>query len=201
VLSNDADIARAVAAAGWTFVRFGGRGMTVEGRELDVIHFSATKGGLVAWATLARGESAADPFIDWFEMSPTLVAAVGAAPALKLGVRVSDGSAAVEMLTQLTTDPRPHGLLGYAAALTERGWTVDRERMREDDYDFTWSIPARRGEDALSFGAVFSAASTPETIHINDSGNAVLIEPGVYWSLNIRVVAPARELADALLRQ
>jgi len=200
VLSDDAEIERAVTAAGWTFVGFAGRGLTVEGRDLDVVHFTASRNGLVAWVKLARGAAATDPFVDGFEMSPRLVCAVRAAPALKLGVRVSDGGAAVEVLTQLTTAPRPQGFLGYVAALTDRGWTVDRERMREDDYDFTWSIPARRGEDALSLGAVFAAASTPQPLHINDSGNAVLIESGAYWSLDIRVAAPARELADALLR-
>ena len=201
LLSDDAAIQRAVEAAGWTFVRFGGRGMIVEGREFDVIHFSACRGGLGAWVTVLRGDSASDAFVERVELGPTVVSAARGAVALKVGVEVLDGQCAVEELKRLTTDPRPQGFFAYVAAISEHGWTVDREHMREDDYDFTWHIPARRGEDQLVLHvSFFGPRNEDQPVHIGDSGGAWMIESGISWTLHVRVPALARELADALLR-
>lgn len=200
LLSTDADIERAVHASGWTFVRFGGRRVIVEGREYDVIHFGASKALLDAWVTVLRGESATKPFVEGFELDPRVVSAVRGTAGLKVGVDVRDNGAAVELMTKLMAHPRRTGFLRYVDAISELGWTVDRERMWENDYDFTWDIPARRGEDELTFGAVFGAQNKEEPVHIGVFGGARMIESGVSWSLNVRVAAPARELADALVR-
>lgn len=201
LLSNDAEIRRAVEAAGWTFDRFGGRGLIVEGREHDVIHFSACKGGLAARVTVLRGDCASDAFVERIELGRIAVSAIRGATALKLGVEVRDSHCAMEELTKLITHPRPEGFLGYVEAISQQGWTVDREHMREDSYDFTWSIPARRGEDQLEFHLLlFAAGNKDQPLHVGDFGSARMIENGSWWSINVRVVAPARDLADALLR-
>lgn len=202
LFSDDAEIQRAVEAAGWTFVRFGGRGLVVEGREFDVIHFSACKGGLVARVTLLRGDGASDAFVGHAELHPTVVSVVRAASAVKVGVEVRDSQCAIEELKRLTSHPRPEGFAGYVAAISEHGWTVDREKAWDNDYDFTWSIPARRGEDQLGFHVVFSAAGNgDEPVHIGDFGSACMRENGSWWTVNVRVPAQARELADAMLRE
>lgn len=201
LLSTDADIERAVHAAGWTFVRFGGRGVVVEEREYDVIHFGASKGLLYAWVTVLRGESATEPFVERFALDPRVVSAVCGTATLKVGVDVRDNGAAVELMNKLMSRPRPTGFLGYVGAISQLGWMVDRERMSENDYDFTWDIPAKRGEDELRFGAVFGGGNKEEPVHIGDLDGARMIESGASWSLNVRVAAPARELADALVRR
>ena len=201
LLSDDAEIRRAVEATGWTFVRFGGRGLIVEGRNFDVIHFSACKGGLVARVTVLRGDCASDAFVELIELHQTVVSAIRGATALKLGVEVRDSRCAAEELKKLMTHPRPEGFLGHVAAISEHGWTVDREHMREDDYDFTWSIPARRGDDELAFHfSLFAAGNEDQPLHVGEFGSARMIENGASWSLHVRVAAPARDLADALLR-
>jgi hypothetical protein len=201
LLSADTDIQRAVHAAGWTFVRFGGRGVIVEGREYDVIRFGASNGGLAAWVTVLRGESASDPFVVRTEMDPRIVSAVRGAASLKVGVDVRDNGAAIELMKKLMAHPRPAGFLGYVTAISELGWTVDRDRMWENDYDFTWTIPAQRGEDQLRFGALFSGGQgKDEPVHVGDFGGARMVKDGASWSLDVRVAAPAREFADALVR-
>lgn len=202
LLSDDDEIERAVEAAGWTFVRFGGRGMIVEGREFDVIRFSAWKGGLAAWVTVLRGEGASDASVQLVELNPTVVSAVRGAAGLKVGVDVRDSQYSIVELEKLTARPRPDGFLGYVTAISEHGWTVDRERTREDDYDFTWNILARRGEDELTFYVGFHGVTHGDRpIHVDELGGARMIENGSWWSLNVRVALPARELAEALLRR
>jgi hypothetical protein len=166
-----------------------------------VIQFSARKGGLAARVTLLRGDCASDPFVERVDLQPTVVSAVRSAPAVKVGVEVRDGECALEELKNLATHPRPEGFLGYVAAISARGWTVDRKNMREDDYDFTWSIPARRGEDQLALHVAFSGAwNDLQPVHIGDFGSARMIEKGASWTVDVRAPAQARELADALLR-
>lgn len=166
-----------------------------------MIHFSACKGGLVAWVTVLRGDCASDAFVEHVELHPTVVSAVRGAGAVKLGVDVRDSECAMEELEKLTTRPRPDGFLGYVAAISEHGWTVDREHMREDDYDFTWSIRGRRGEDELAFHVIFFGARNKDMpVHTGDFGGARMSEDGTWWTLDVRVPMQAREFAEALLR-
>jgi hypothetical protein len=117
----------------------------------------------------------------------------------KVQVEVLDGDRALAELQALESAQALSGSLdGAVDAVVRRGWHIERDETREDDYEFSWQIGARAPGEHLRLFVRWSSAS-PQPPRLDEDGQAKAVFGVASVSVAIRSAHHAQALLDVLL--